>query len=158
MYRNKSRIDVDQSKKTIHMTFFFMQRLDKRLDEKEISYASGDYMTVFRYLHIIFNNLKPLIKKYPEKISIEVESKSFDDIIKYFNTKFSAIEVLFPNIRLPNVQFSIDQNIRRLDAELIQLLFDYNLLLPSENTKSLNDKLESDYEGEFFGSGDLIGI
>ena len=140
------------------MTFFFMQRLDKRLDEKEIAYAQGEYMVVFRYLHIIFNNLKPLIKKYPDKISIDIPNKNFEDIITYFNTKFSNIEILFPNGRMSQAQLTIDQNIRKLDAELIQLLFDYNLLLPTENQKPLENKLESDYEGEFFGSGDLLGI
>jgi len=116
------------------MAVLFLERIDKRCNERDLAAESGNLMYWFRCLRTIYTNIK-----------FKLSTKEIEDIdILFIKAKnYLSNEDKNAKANQYNISQAEDQ-LYELDSQINGLMFIHNLIFP-QSRKSIEEEIEDDF-------------
>lgn len=132
----------------------FLERLDRRCDERDIASSEGDLLKWYRTLRVIYRNVHFKIMQTQTENTEKEELKKNEKDKDVLTTKFEAIKTQLlnnsnyrgsiskevHNANLTEIEIALDE----LDILLNDTIHKYGLLFP-EDFRKLEEEIEGDY-------------
>ena len=121
----------------------FLQRLDRRCDERDLAAINGELLKWYRTLRVVFRNIHFRVKdKGNEKQELELIAK-FDELKNMLMSTLTLTQTTKENA-LSKVEISLDE----LDIKLNDLIQEYGFIFPEKKKRELEEELEDDFKGD----------
>jgi len=115
----------------------FLNRLDKRCDERDIFANTGELLSWYRSLRSIYRNIHFQIKKPGQEEQEELLESLFRKALTYFKNASKGDESVYTgSISL------IEETLDKIDTLLNDLMFDYGLIMPKARARNMEAEIE----------------
>lgn len=132
-------MSYSDDKPDFNMAVLYLERLNKRLDERDQTSLVADNFSWYRTLKAIYRNIH--FKILEDKEYESVNSKLNDMFSKAKNLLESSNNKLMGNIGISKAEQTLDE----LDQYLNDLMYKYNLIFPKKMFETFLDEIEGDY-------------
>jgi hypothetical protein len=124
--------NFEGDKKPFNMAQLLLERLDKRLDELDVSVINMQFQQTYRILRTLLNAVYPFLKKDGKEA----------EITEYTNDLFKVSEklkVILTQKNTENVYFTIEKDLNLIIQKIIYVLYIYKLYYPHYETKEFEE-------------------
>ena len=113
----------------------FLDRLDKRCDERDVCANTGQLLAWYRSLRSIYRNIHFQVKQPGQEKQEKEINKLFAEALKFFNDAGNR------QIRSDSIS-KIEGILDKIDILLNDLMFDYGLLMPRKRARNMEAEIE----------------
>ena len=137
---NKVPYKFHDDSRSWNMAQNYLDRLDKRCDERDLSASRGDLLTWYRILRSIYRNIHFEIKKPGH----EEAEKELDDLFKMALTALGNINTQREELSKIAVG-DTEQLLDKIDMLLNDLMYDYGLIMPKFKKGNVEQDMIEDW-------------
>lgn len=139
-YRSSGDFGFNQ-KPDFNMAIIFLERLNKRLDERDINSANGNMLGWYRLNRIIFRNIFFKVKEKGHEAREEELNQLFDKAKNYLSADQTSSKAL--NKQMETIAITrIEELLDKIDLILNDLMFEYGLIFPKRKEKDPSRAVE----------------
>jgi len=136
-FKNKFKKDNAGSSDIWNMAQNYLNRLDRRCDERDIYANNGELLSWYRSLRSIYRNIHHQIKKPGQEEQEKELEKLFKRVLILFqNASKGDNSVYEGSISL------IETKLDEIDTLLNDLMFQYGLIMPRKMARNLEAEME----------------
>jgi len=138
MARRHDKYEVmNDNKSEWNMALFFLQRLDERLNDRDVSFNNNDLFGCYRVLRTIYANIHFFLKQEGQ----EEEESKLEELFLKAKTAFRNLSSGNREIqKLESINFEL--LLDEITIVLYDLIFEYHLIFPKKDVKNPARALE----------------
>ena len=123
------------TEKSWNMAKNFLDRLDRRCDERDIYATKGELLAWYRSLRAIYRNVHFDIKKVGQEEEEEKLKLLFEKAHNYFKGSNQSRNLWEMSIT------KIEETLDEIDTLLNDLMFEYGLIIPIKRTRNMEAEI-----------------
>lgn len=134
---------AEKKQTPFNMAVIFMERLNERLNDRDIASIEGDLIRWYRVLRSIYRNIYFKVKEQGHEEKEAELLKKFEEAENFLsagNVKDTDLQAQ----SLTNVEKKLDE----IDLILNELIYEYGLLYPKSRNIELEEALDEDFNEE----------
>lgn len=132
---------IDDDKPEFNMMALYMQRMDRRSDERDLSLNEGDIKAFYRSTMTLLMNSIP---RFDQKGMTEDNIKKLKEDLLKIGSKLKNMTLQAENIREKN-KLQYEEDLFEYNIELNKKLFEYGLIYPLSDRKQIEEMIKEDF-------------